>query len=202
MSIRALGACIVLTGVGLATLHGAAVSRQQADVFAKKIEVIEKQGATASKARAKATQRTPVSENEINSWFTYRAAPVLPEGLTQPSLTIVGNGQVTGNATVDLDAVARSRASGGTFDVWNFISGRVPVTVGGVVRTRNGKARFELQEAAIRGIPVPRRVVQELVEYYSRTPDHPEGHSLDDEFDLPAGIQTIEISPGAAVVVQ
>jgi hypothetical protein len=44
--------------------------------------------------------------------------------------------------------------------------------------------------------------VQELVEYYSRTPDHPDGHSLDDEFDLPAGIQTIEISPGAAVVVQ
>jgi hypothetical protein len=194
---------VLSAGLGIVTLQGAAVSRQQADAFARKIEVIQKQGAPGGARRAaNTTQRTPVSESEINSWFAYRAGPVLPEGLTQPSLTIVGNGMVTGNATVDLDAVARSRASGRTFDLWNLVGGRVPVTIGGIVRTRNGRASFELQDAAIRGIPVPRRVVEELVAYYSRTPQHPNGQRLEDEYELPAGIQTIEMTPGAAVVVQ
>jgi hypothetical protein len=193
---------VLSAGVGIATLSGAAVSRQQADTFARKIETIEKQGVPGAKRTANAPRRTPVSESEINSWFMYRAAPVLPDGLTQPSLTIVGNGTVTGNATVDLDAVARSRASGRTFDIWSLVGGQVPVTVGGIVRTRNGRATFELQDAAIRGIPVPRRVVQELVAYYSRTAEHPNGHRLEEEWELPAGIQTIEMTPGAAVVVQ
>lgn len=203
MSVRKIAAVAVLTaGLGVATMYGAAVSRQQADTFARKIETIEKQGGPGARRSAAAPQRTPVSEAEINSWFTYRAAPVLPEGLTKPSLTIIGNGQVTGNATVDLDAVARSRSSGRTFDLWNLVGGRVPVTVAGIIRTRNGRARFELQDAAISGVPVPRRVVQELVEYYSRTPEHPNGQRLDDEWELPAGIKSIEITPGAAVVVQ
>jgi hypothetical protein len=186
----------------MATLNGAAVSRQQADTFARKIDTIQKRGAAGAKRTANAPQRTPVSESEINSWFAYLAAPVLPEGLTQPSLTIVGKGMVTGKATVDLDAVSRRRASGRTFDIWNLVGGQVPVTIGGIIRTRGGHATFELQDAAIRGIPVPQRVVQELVAYYSRTPEHPNGHRLEEEFELPSGIQTIEMSPGAAVVVQ
>ena len=206
MSVRTsflkLGGIVVfLMGLGLVALDGAAVSRQQADAFARKIDVIEKQGARARRPTAP-PQRTPVSEAEINSWFAYRSADVLPDGLTQPSLTIVGNGAVTGNATVDLDAVARSRTSGRGFDLWSLVGGRVPVTMGGIIRTRNGRARFELQDAAISGIPVPRRIVQELVAYYSRTPQHPNGHQLDEEWEMPAGIQTIEMTPGAAVVVQ
>jgi hypothetical protein len=203
MSVRTIAAIAGLAaGLGAATLYGASVSRQQAEAFARKIEVIEKQGGPGARRSSTAPQRTAVSETEINSWFAYRAAPVLPQGLTQPTLNIIGNGQVTGSATVDLDAVARSRASGRTFDLWNFVGGRVPVTIGGVIRTRNGRARFELQDAAISGVPVPRRLVQELVEYYSRTPQHPNGQKLDDEWQLPAGIKNIEITPGAAVVVQ
>ena len=69
-------------------------------------------------------------------------------------------------------------------------------------RAKADAARFEMQEAEVAGIPVPRRVVQELVDYYSRTPDHPKGVRLDDDFELPAGIRQIDLSPGAAVVVQ
>jgi len=205
MSLRAMTAFVAAVAVSAATLDGAAVSRQQADAFATKIDAIEKHAERAGakpRGTTAALRRTPVSESEINSWFTYRAAPVLPEGLTQPSLSIGGNGRLTGTATVDLDAISRSRASGRTFDIWNLLGGRVPVTIAGVVRTRDGRARFELEDASIRGFTVPRLVVQELVAYFSRTPDHPEGHRLDDEFELPANIDRIETSPGAAVVVQ
>ena len=203
MTVRGVASAVLLTiGVGLTSLHGAAVSRQQADAFARKVDAIERHGAVKDPRRDAAARRTPVSESEINSWFAYDGKPALPEGITQPTLSIVGNGQVAGRAIVDLDAVSRSRASGRTFDIWNLVGGRVPVTIAGVVRTRGGRARFELQDASIRGIPVPRMMVEELVSYYSRTPAHPRGRRLDDEFVLPAAIDRIEIGAGSAVVVQ
>jgi len=132
-SLKLGGIVVFLMGLGLVALDAAAVSRQQADAFARKIDVIEKQGSRPRRPAAP-PQRTPVSEAEINSWFAYRSGDVLPDGLTQPSLTIVGNGAVTGNATVDLDAVARSRTSARGFDLWNLVGGRVPVTMGGIIR--------------------------------------------------------------------
>jgi hypothetical protein len=143
-----------------------------------------------------------MSEGEVNSWFAYHAPPLLPKGLTEPRLTIVDTRKVVGVATVDLDAIAKSRQSGRTFDIWNLIGGRVPVTVTGLVNAHDGRVRFNLESAEISGVPVPTRIVQELVDYYSRTPDRPNGLRLDDEFELPAGIRDIELSPGAAVVVQ
>ena len=38
--------------------------------------------------------------------------PLLPAGITEPQITIVGDGKVNGSATVDLDAVARPSAAG------------------------------------------------------------------------------------------
>ena len=180
--------------------HGAAVSRQQADAFAKKVAVIV-QHAEANPRRT-VPRRTPVSEAEVNSWFTYRAQPLLPQGITQPTLTIIGNGKVMGGATVDLEAVAKRRGSGGTFDPWSYVGGRVPLTVTGVLHTQDGRGRFELQDADVSGVPLPKALLQELVSYYSRTADHPEGINLDSPFELPANIRQIEVGSGQAVVVQ
>jgi len=43
---------------------------------------------------------------------------------------------------------------------------------------------------------------QEIVSYYSKTPERPAGINLDDEFPLPAGIREIQVEPGHAIVVQ
>jgi hypothetical protein len=59
-----------------------------------------------------------------------------------------------------------------------------------------------MQSASLSGIPLPKSFLQELVTFYSRTPDSPEGIRLDDPFELPASIRQIEIGPGQAVVVQ
>jgi hypothetical protein len=147
-------------------------------------------------------RRTPVSETELNSWFAYRAQPLLPQGLTQPKITIVGSGRVIGGATVDLEAIAKRRGSGSALDVWSYLGGRVPVTVTGVLHTKDGVGRFELQAADVSGVPLPKTLLQEVVSYYSRTPDHPQGIRLDDAFELPASIRQIEVGQGQAVVVQ
>ena len=46
----------------------------------------------------------------------------------------------------------------------------------GCLRTQNGQGRFELQQAAVSGVPIPKSVLQELVSYYSRTAEDPGGH--------------------------
>jgi hypothetical protein len=190
---------ILLLFVSFVPLQAATVSRQIADTFAKKIVEIQQQGAADQKP---ATRRTPVSEDEVNSWFTYRAQPMLPVGVSQPQVTLVGQGRVTGQATVDLDAIGRRRSSGGTFDPFSYLGGRVPVSVEGILHTQDGRGRFEVQSAEISGVPVPKAILQEMVSYYSKSPTNPDGVSLDEAFALPANIRQIELGQGQAVVVQ
>lgn len=183
----------------LIALEAATVSRQTADEFAQKITLIQRQAEGTERA---GLWRTRVTQDELNSWFMYRAQPVLPNGVGQPQVTIVGDGKVAGQAVVDLDAVAKRRASGGAFDPFSLLGGKVPVTVTGILHTRDGMARFEVQTAEMSGFPVPVTVLQELLTYYSRTPERPQGVKLDDAFALPSKIRQIEVGQGQAVVVQ
>lgn len=176
------------------------VSPQQADAFARKLAVISAQSALAS--RASTARRTPVTEDEVNSWFAYRGQSLLPMGMSEPQLAIIGNGKVSATATLDLDTIARQRRSGAVLDPWNLVGGRVPVMVSGVLRTQNGHGQFDVEETTVSGIPVPRSMLQELVSYYSRSANDPNGIRLDDQFELPANIRQIEVGQGQAVVIQ
>jgi hypothetical protein len=194
--IAVMPATLVLM-TALATAQ-AATSRPQADTFAKKIAVINQHGESAGQT----ARRTTLSESELNSWFAFRAQPLLPTGLTQPKITIVGNGKLMGSATMDLEAIARERGSGSGLDVWSYLGGRLPLSVSGILHTKEGRARFELQSADISGVPVPKTLLQELLSYYTRSAEKPQGARLDDTFELPANIKHIEVGQGQAVVVQ
>jgi hypothetical protein len=181
------------------SLRAADVTRQQAAVFERKLGEIATPGSPAIKP---GLRRTPVTESELNSWLQFEAPPLLPEGVTEPQVTLVGGGKVAGHAVVDLDRVAKSRTTGGLFDPWRYLGGRVPVDVTGTLRTADGGGRFDLESAQLSGVPVPRALLQEVVSFYSRGKKAPQGVRLDDAFTLPAGIQQIELGQGRAVVVQ
>jgi hypothetical protein len=199
-------ALLIVASTMVVTLRAAALSRQQADTFQRKIEVITRQGDVLGRQRVSReraeVRRTPLTETELNSWFAYRSQPLLPVGVANPQLTIVGNGKLIGNVVVDIGAIAKQNSSGGTFDPKSYLGGRVPVNLSGTLQTDRGRGRFNLQSADISGIPVPKALVQEILSYYSRTPDKPSGIRLDDPFELPASIQKIEVGQGQAVVVQ
>jgi hypothetical protein len=199
MVVRAL-ALPICAAVVVATLQAATVTRQQSDSFARKLGLITRH-ADISPRPAKG-QRTQVSEGELNSWFAFRSQRYLPAGVAPPTITIVGNGKLLGNVTLDLSSYAQSRKSGGALDPWNLLMGKVPVGVTGILHSKDGRGRCELQGADVSGIPLPKSLLQELVSYYSRTPDKPQGIRLDDPFELPANIRTIEVGQGQAVVVQ
>lgn len=183
---------------GIVTVQGAAMTRQQADAFARKVVDIHDNG-TRPARRAK---RTTISETELNSWFMYRAQPVLPTGLSQPKVTIVGNGKLIGSATIDLEAIGKKRSTGGSFDVWSLLGGKLPLSLTGVLHSKDGQGRFELQAADVSGVPIPKTLLQELLSYYTKSEERPQGYRLEDPFDLPAKIRQIEVGQGQAVVVQ
>ena len=185
--------------LALATVEAASISKQQADLFSRKVAQIVVQGDSIQKP---GTRKTPVSETELNSWFAYSAKPLLPQGVTDPHITMVGNGRVAGQAIVDLDAIAKKKQSGSAFDVWNLVGGKVPLNVAGTLRTRDGVGTFQLESADVSGLPLPKSFLQEVVSYYSRTPAHPQGVKIDDPFELPASIRQIDVGSGQAVVVQ
>ena len=179
------------------------LSAADADRFEKKLLEITRYGAQmASKPfRPDRTRRTVVTEAETNAYLRLRIPSELPPGMVAPYLTAVGGGRVSARAVLDLDAVRRGNATA-TFDLSQLLTGRLPVAVTGVLKTQSGIATFELESASISGIPIPKTLLQQLVTYYSRSPEFPNGISLDGRFVLPVAIRQIDILSHQAVIVQ
>jgi hypothetical protein len=107
-----------------------------------------------------------------------------------------------GKAVVDLDIVRQKKSSGSLFDPTSYLTGKLQVTAIGTVKTGDGKGRFELERAEIAGFPMPKSLLGQLVNFFTRTADNPQGSNIDDTFELPASILRIDVEPGKATVVQ
>jgi len=155
-----------------------------------------------ARVRRPASLRTAITEAEVNSYLVYALAQELPAGVTDPYVTIEGDGRLSGRAIVDLNQLKAERSSGGWLDPLAYLGGKAPVTAAGALYTTRGTARLVLDSATISGVAVPKFLLQALVGHYTRTPENPDGISLDGPFTLPAGIREIELGKGQAVVVQ
>ena len=185
--------------VGLVAAAGVAnVTREQAASFQKKLDQILING----EQKAERARETTLTEGEVNSWLHFSAGDRIPTGVTEPVITIRGAGRVHGRAVVDLDVVRRQRSSGGWLDPRSYLTGRLPVTATGLLDTNDGRGKFTLETATVSGVPIPKSFLQELLSYYSKSEDYPNGIDMDDPFELPAAIQRIQVETGRAIVVQ
>ncbi|MEI6667875.1 MAG: hypothetical protein WCP29_06945 [Acidobacteriota bacterium] len=192
-----------LAGVCLGQPPAGAVSAADADRLDKKIVEIARIGARTSAApfQPDRARRTLVTEDETNAYLRFKIPGQLPVGLVDPHVTALGEGRVSATAIVDLDAARRANTKAG-LDPTQWLTGRLAVSVTGLLKTRAGMATFALESASIAGIPMPRALLQQLVSHYTRSAEHPEGVGLDAQFVLPAGIREIEIQLHQAVIVQ
>jgi hypothetical protein len=196
-------AALMLAAVATRAVNAdARFTQAGSDAFGRKLAIIVQGGSATTTAKSGGGKQTPILENELNSYLRYGLREEVPNGVTEPTITIVGDGRVTGSAVVDLDAVKQARQSTSWFDPMRLLSGKLPVTASGVLQTQQGTGRFLLESAEISGIPVPKTVLQQVVSYYSRSPQNPSGVNLDDAFELPARIREIRVQPGQAIVVQ
>jgi hypothetical protein len=178
--------------------QAAQLSKEDGDRLQRKIDEIARNGA----ANPVAAKKTPVTENELNSYITFNLKEKTPKGLTSPEVTILGDGWLAGRASVDFDEFNRQRKSRGFMDPFSYLYGKLPVSARGMLRTNEGKAQFQLESADVRGVPLPKPLLQELVRFFSRTAENPKGVDIDAPFALPAQIREIVINRGEAVVVQ
>ena len=115
---------------------------------------------------------------------------------------MVAGGRVTGRAVVDLDIVRQKQSSGGWLDPTSYLTGKLPVTASGRIVTGDGKGKFELETAEVSGVPIPRSFVAQMVNFFTRTADNPQGSSIDDTFELPAEIIRIDVDASRWTVHQ
>jgi hypothetical protein len=175
-------------------------SKAEGDRFQAKLSKIVALGNTPRSAKRQA-QSTIVSDLEVNSYLRFHARDQIPVGIVEPVLTAQADSIVSGRAIVDLDAV-RKQKERSWLDPMGYLTGKLPLTARGRLTTENGVGRFILESAELSGVSVPKTLVQELLTFYSRTPEDPDGINMDDPFPLPAQIREIRVAPGTATIVQ
>lgn len=189
----------LLAGLFVVTVFAAdPVSRRDAARLQAKIDRITK----GSPTRGKTLATTAITETEVNSYLRYELGDRIPAGVTDPWVSILEEGRLSGRATVDLARVGQNRKSGGMLDPFNLLTGSLPLTVNGVLRTKNGVGTFAVESVSISSVPVPIWMLQEIVSYYSKSESSPNGVALDKPFVLPNGIREIQTARGQATVVQ
>ena len=202
MDFKMLGRKYVLASLlaGLASSSIAAVqlTKAQGDALERKIDEIVKNG-SSNPVRPK---KTVISEPEVASYLAFNGKKKIPRGLANPAISMLGNGNLAGRVFVDIDEFKRQRGSSGFMDPLSYVSGQVPLTARGVLTSRDGRGHFQLGSAEILGVPVPKSILQELVSFFSRTPEYPRGFNIDEPFNFPAKIRQVAVNQGEALIVQ
>jgi hypothetical protein len=204
MAVRAIAAVVTILAVAVA-LPGAEqqaerFTKQESDRFHTKLNRIVELGKTPRPSKA-TLEETKLTDTEVTAYLRHSARDQVPVGIVEPTLTALGDGRVGGRAIVDLDAVRSQRQRGWT-DPLAYLTGRLPLTASGRLITQDGVGRFQLEGAEISGVSIPKSLLQELLSYYSRSTEDPDGINMDDPFDLPSGIREIRVGKGEAMVIQ
>jgi hypothetical protein len=174
--------------VGSASI-GPQTSERAAASLQSKIDTIKK--ANADKKRRELS-KLDISEAELESYVMVdlrKDIPVQIESIrvhltpgtiaAETKLTIPPGS--TGNALVDA-----------------LVSGTHTLYVKGKLTAAKGEGKFDLQDVTVDGIPVPNILIDTLIRKYAK-PRYPDV-DLKEPFDLPWGIQAIEIGQGKATV--
>ena len=196
-----------VAGMGLLLLPVVALTaqgltKQQADSMAVKVQAIYVRGELPPGAgTAPAPLRTSFSQQEANAYFHHYGPQFLPAGLVDPRVAIADASRVQARAVVDLDRV-RTAKHRGWLDPLAYVTGSVEVTLAGRLFAANGVGVIRFESATVGGVDVSESVVQELISFYTVTPENPRGFRLGEPFDLPSNIRAVQMAAGAATVVQ
>jgi hypothetical protein len=191
-----LGLVFMVTGGSSAqdALHSDAAAME------KKLAAIETR-AEKPPPRSAPALRTSLIDREINAYFKVHATDVVPDGLLDPQVTFDEGAKVHGRAIADIESIRKQRQAG-WFDPLAIFPAKAEITIAGTLQASDGKGVFSLESATLNGVSIPPIIVQLLVGYFSKTPDHPNGYEVDKPFEMPSKIRSLEIHKGSMLVVQ
>jgi hypothetical protein len=190
-----LGAAIVLT-----TAAAQELSRADADSVSAKLARMEATAAAPRPANAP-PRRTSFTEREINAYFEHYGPTFLPAGIARPRVAIGADGRIEAQAIVDLDAVRLARPRG-LLDPLAFVRGALEVVAAGRIEGAHGQGVVRFESATVGGVAVPESVAQELLRFYTSTPERPAGIAFDTPFELPLAMRSVAAARGGIAVTQ
>lgn len=189
MTLRSLLWILLAAATGSQAGNLPEVTPAAADELGRKISAIL--AVENDPARTPSASTTTVSEIEMESFVVFWMEEDIPPKVESIDVTVeegriravtellFGPDQATGNPLVDAILLGTHRLS-----------------VGGSLSGADGRGTFRLQEVRVDGIPVPLSVVDLLVRRFV-TPTYPDV-DLDAPFDLPWGVDSVELVEGQA----
>ena len=134
-------------------------------------------------------------------YFRVNGSDVLPTGLENAQITIDDAGKVT-RAGARGSRRRPEHEGAQRVGPGSWLHGKTEVTAAAVFHGANGIGTFQLQSATLGGLTIPKSLLQQLVNYYTRTPENPAGFDSDKPFELPSNIRSVETERGQATIVQ
>jgi hypothetical protein len=178
-----------------------APTRAEADAMQTKIDRVAATAEAPARPANAPPLRTTFSERELNAYLALEGPTFLPSGIAMPRVRLGDDNRVQARAIVDLDGVRRSRERS-VFDPLAYVTGAVEVVAIGTVEGSGGEGLIRYESATVGGVAVPKTVAQELLRFYTITPDRPRGFAFDEPFALPVGLRAVDVERGAATVTQ
>jgi hypothetical protein len=186
--------------LALAPVNAEDASRTESAAMAAKIARMQELGEHPRPPNAQPV-RTAFTDREMNAYLQVEGPTFLPAGITNPHISTGDGGRATARAIVNLDAVRLSQQRS-FLDPLAFMRGSVEVVATGSIAAKNGSAVGHFESATIAGFAVPKSVAQELLRFYTRTAERPQGFPLDAPFELPAQIRNVTVDAGRVTVTQ
>ena len=213
MSRRSILVAGLIAGLAMSTsasnvaMHAATViaeaeqnlTRDDAVRMEQKLNAIMARGLVPTNKPAKPL-RTSFTDREVNAYFKFNSE-TFPTGVVNPRIEIIDGGKLKAQATVDLTAIRKSRPRS-FLDPMNLVGGTVDLQVSGSLRASEGMGTLTVDSAWLGNIPIPKTVLQEVIAYYTKSPEMPDGFDIDKPFPLPVGIREVQLQRGAMTVVQ
>src|ERR1051326_188749 len=173
------------------TLGTSRVSKHAAESLQTKIDKIKRNEASPDPPRAK--KEIEVTEAELESYVVFSLRDKIPVQMDSISVQLT-----PGAVGADTQLTFNSSTTGNQI-LDALVGGTHNLSVRGRLSDADGLGKFDLDEVRVDGIPVPRVLIESLVEKYVK-PKYPEV-DLKAPFDLPWGIQSIDIGQGKAKII-
>jgi hypothetical protein len=184
-----LGAAIMAVTAG-ARVQAPTVDADAPDTSGARVERVFEELETRSLAGDGAGRTYVLAESDLNAFLK---AKLKERGRRDVESLVVKMSQTTfvTSLTIDFDYDEMRSDSVGAKIFKALLSGKQTIEVEGRLTTEKGKGTYTVERANMNGIPLPPPLVNSILSALGRRQDPP--FDPTEPFDLPYGIQTIEV---------
>ena len=189
-------AAVVSPAVSEPSQSKTAISRRASESCARKVKMLEE---FSAKEQPRGNQTTRLSEEEINSFLAYELSKEYHPCLKSLEFKLQ-EGPLQATAVVDFDRLAMTSKQFFAKLIASLFRGSHTLTMRGKIIAQEGKAHFELEEAAFDGTGLPNLLVEEVISTVGKRQKPPFDPLQPSE--MPYGVQKVEFHNGYVLVYQ